>query len=106
MSSKRERKKLKFRSLCMRRETSVEHETYGYTGNNWSHRISNKRCKERFGSHTRRPFDRLQPKTAVLGTSHIIRKVLQCGIGRLSGGDRNWCKRRSAGEEKTVTGGI
>ena len=44
-----------------------------------------------------------QQKTAILGTSHIIRKVLQCGTGRLSGGDRHWFKRRSAGEERAAT---
>jgi hypothetical protein len=31
-------------------------------------------------------IDSLQ-KTAILGTSHIIRKVLQCETGSLSGGD-------------------
>jgi hypothetical protein len=45
-------------------------------------------------------------KAAVLGTAHIMRKVLQCGTGRVSGGDRHWFKRRSAGEERAVTGGI
>jgi hypothetical protein len=33
------------------------------------------------------PIDCLQ-KTAVLGTAHVIRKVLQCETGSLSGGDR------------------
>jgi hypothetical protein len=32
-------------------------------------------------------------KTAVLGTSHIIRKVLQCEAWSLSGGDHCWFKR-------------
>jgi hypothetical protein len=31
--------------------------------------------------------------TAVLGTSHIIRKVLQCETGSLSGGGRRWFQR-------------
>jgi len=35
--------------------------------------------------------DSLQ-KTAVLGTSHIIRKVLQCEAWGLSGGDHRWFK--------------
>jgi hypothetical protein len=47
-----------------------------------------------------------QQKTAVLGTAHIIRKVLQCRTGRVSGGDRQWFKRRSAEEERAVTGDI
>jgi len=37
-------------------------------------------------------IDSLQ-KTAILGTSHIIRKVLQCGACSLSGGDHRWFKR-------------
>ena len=32
-------------------------------------------------------------KTAILGTSHIIRKVLQCEALSLSGGDHRWFKR-------------
>jgi hypothetical protein len=35
---------------------------YDYTGNNWSHWISNRRFKERFGSLSRRPFDRFTTK--------------------------------------------
>jgi len=41
------------------------------------------------GKHS---IDSLQ-KTAVLGTSHIIWKVLQCEAGSLSGGDDRWFKR-------------
>jgi hypothetical protein len=37
-------------------------------------------------------IDSLQ-KTAVLGTSHIIRKVLQCETFGLGGGDQRWLKR-------------
>ena len=36
--------------------------------------------------------DSLQ-KTAILGTSHTIRKVLQCEAWSLSGGDHRWFKR-------------
>ena len=58
--------------------TNVEPEMYDYTNNNWSHRNSNEKLKEKFGSCTRKhSIDSLQ-KTAVLGTSHIIREVLQC----------------------------
>jgi hypothetical protein len=32
-------------------------------------------------------------KTAVLGTSHILRKVLQSETGSLNGGDHCWFKR-------------
>ena len=37
-------------------------------------------------------IDSLQ-KTAILGTSHIIRKVLQCEAWSLSGGDHRWFKK-------------
>jgi len=36
-------------------------------------------------------MDSLQ-KTAILGTSHIIRKVLQCEAWSVSGGDHRWFK--------------
>jgi hypothetical protein len=43
-------KKLKYKSLCMYRDTAnVEPEMYGYTGNNWSHWNSNEKLKEKFG---------------------------------------------------------
>jgi hypothetical protein len=55
----------------------VEHEIYDYTSNKWSHQKSNKRLKINLealqGSHS---IDSLQ-KAAMLGTSHIIPKVLQ-----------------------------
>ena len=41
------------------------------------------------GKHS---IDSLQ-KTAILGTSHIIRKVLQCEAWSVSGGDHRWLKR-------------
>jgi hypothetical protein len=60
----------------MRRDTTdVEYEMFDYTGNNWRHGSGNKRFKENLeamsGIHS---IDSLQ-KTAILGTSHIIRKV-------------------------------
>jgi hypothetical protein len=39
----------------------------------------------------KRSTDSLQ-QTAVLGTAHIIRKVLQCGTGSLSSGVHRWYK--------------
>ena len=73
---------------------------YDFTSNNQSHRNSNK-LKEERGSCARKAFDRFTTKdsytfvcmnqeieikhlvasdlpTATIGTSHIIRKVLQC----------------------------
>jgi hypothetical protein len=45
--------------------------------------------------------DSLQ-QTAVLGTSHIIRKVLQFETGSVSGGG-HWWFRRSTGKKRPVT---
>ena len=60
--------------------TNVEPEMYDYTSNNWSHLKSNETLKENLaavpGKHS---IDSLQ-KTAILGTSHIIRKVPQCEV--------------------------
>jgi hypothetical protein len=59
---------------------NVEPEMYDHTSNNWSHCDSNEKLKEKFGAVPgKHSIDSLQ-KTAihVLGTSHIIRKVLQC----------------------------
>ena len=42
--------------------TSVEHERYNYTSNNWSHWNSNEKLKEKFGSCTRKIFDRFTTK--------------------------------------------
>jgi len=50
------------------------------------------------GKHS---IDSLQ-KTAILGTSHIIRKVLQCEAYSLSGGDHRWFKR-STRNKRPVT---
>ena len=53
------------------------------------------------GKHS---IDSLQ-KTAILGTSHIIRKVMQCDACSLSGGDHRWFKR-STRKKRPVTGDI
>jgi hypothetical protein len=58
--------------------TNVEPEMCDYTSNKWSHWNCNEKLKEKFGSCTRKTFDRFTTKEAILGTSHIIRKVLQC----------------------------
>jgi len=50
------------------------------------------------GKHS---IDSLQ-KTAILGTSHIIWKELQCEAWSLSGGDHRWFKR-STGKKRPVT---
>lgn len=57
---------------------NVEYGMYVYTGNNnWSHRNGGKSVEENLESIPgKHKLDTLQ-KTAVLRTSHIIRKVLQ-----------------------------
>ena len=71
-------KEVKIHEFMYRDTTNVEPEMYDYTSNNWSHWNSNEKLKENLeavpGKHS---IDSLQ-KTAMLGTSHIIRKVLQC----------------------------
>jgi len=71
-------KEVKIQEFRYRDTTNVEPEMYDYTSNNWSHWNSNgslrKNLEDIPGKHS---IDSLQ-KTAVLGTSYIIRKVLQC----------------------------
>ena len=71
-------KEVEIQEFMYREAKNVEPEMYDCTSNNWSHWSSNKKLKEKFGSCTRKhSIDSLQ-KTAILGTSHLIRKVLQC----------------------------
>ena len=42
--------------------TNVEPEMYDCTSNNWSHWNSNEKPKEKFGSCTRKTFDRFTTK--------------------------------------------
>ena len=71
-------KEAKIQQFMYRDTTSVVPEMYDYTSNNWSHWNSNEKVRKNLeavpGQHL---IDSLQ-KTAILGTSHIIRKVLQC----------------------------
>jgi hypothetical protein len=50
--------------------TNVEHEMYDNTGNNWSHRNINKRLTKNLEAIPGK--DSIQ-KTAILGTSHVIK---------------------------------
>ena len=71
-------KEVKIPEFMYRDTTNVEPEMYDCTSNNWSDWNSNENLKEKLetvpGKHS---IDSLQ-KTAILVTSHIIRKVLQC----------------------------
>jgi hypothetical protein len=57
---------------------NVELEMYDYTNSNWSNWNSNENLKKNLEPVTGKYLiDSLQ-KTAIIGTSHIIRRVLQC----------------------------
>jgi len=60
-----------------RDRVNVEPEMLDYASNNWSPWNSNKGFKEKFGCHTRKHSIHSLQETTILGTSHIIRKVLQ-----------------------------
>jgi hypothetical protein len=55
-------KEVKIQEFMYRDTTNVEPEMYDYTGNNWSHWNSNEKPKEKFGSCTRKTFDRFTTK--------------------------------------------
>jgi len=56
-------KEVKIQEFMYRGNTkNVEPEMYNYTSNNWSHWNSNERLKEKFGSCTRKTFDRFTTK--------------------------------------------
>ena len=71
-------KEVKIQEFVYRDTTNVEPQMYKCTSNNWSPWIVRRSLKKNLetipGKHS---IDSLQ-KTAILGTSHIIRKVLQC----------------------------
>jgi len=95
-------KEVKIQEFVYRDTTNVEPELYDCTSNNWSHWNSNEKLKEKFGRFLgKHSIDSLQ-KTAILGTSHIIRKLLRCEAWSLSFGDHCWFKR-STGKKKPVT---
>jgi len=55
-------KEVKKQEFMYRDTTNVESEMYDYTKNNWSHWNSNEKLKEKFGSCTRKTFDRFTTK--------------------------------------------
>jgi hypothetical protein len=57
--AKGSRKETKIQKFMLRDTTNVKHEINDYTVNNCSHRSSNKSCKEKSASHTRKTFNRL-----------------------------------------------
>jgi hypothetical protein len=65
--AKGSREEAKIQGFIYRDTVSVKHEMYDYNSNNWSHQNSNKRFKEKFGSHTRKPFSRFTTKDSYTG---------------------------------------
>jgi hypothetical protein len=55
-------KEVKIQEFMYKDTTNVEPEMYNYTSNNWSHWNSNEKLKEKFGSCTRKTFDRFTTK--------------------------------------------
>jgi hypothetical protein len=62
MLCKTKRKEDKIQGFMYRDTSNVEPEMYVYTSNNWSHWNSNGKLKEKFGSCTRKTFDRFTTK--------------------------------------------
>ena len=88
-------------------KTNVEHEMYGYTGNNWSHRNCNKRFKEKFVSHIRKTFNRFTTKDSY--TRNITQYGKYCslegeaGAVGISAGSREVPGRKGLWLETTAT---
>jgi hypothetical protein len=70
-------KEAEIKVFMCRHKTNVEHEMYGDTGNNWVHWNSNEKFKEKFGSHTKKTFNRLTTKNSYTWNITIIQTVLQ-----------------------------
>ena len=77
MSCKRKWKKVKIQEFMYRDTTNVEPEMYDYTVITGATGIVRRSLKNLEAIPRKHSIDSVQ-KTAILGTSHIIRKVLQC----------------------------
>jgi hypothetical protein len=75
--TEKEAENKRIKEFMYRDTTNVQHEMYGYTGNSWSHRNSNKGLRKNLEAIPRKhSADSLQP-TATGGTSHIVWKILR-----------------------------
>ena len=102
MSQERKLKATKIQQFMYRDTANVEHEMYDYTGNIWSHRNSNRRFREQFGSQNRRTFNRFTTKDSC--TWNITHNTESTAVW--NGGDHRWMKSRSTREKRSVTGDI
>ena len=75
------RRESKIQELMYRNTIYVEHEMYDYTAYNWSHRNSNKRFKEKFGSHTRRTFNRFNTRNNTHNMELLQSETLSLRVG-------------------------
>jgi hypothetical protein len=89
VTQKGEEKKL-IQQFMYRYKTNVKYQMYNYTCNKLSHWNSNKILKKLDPVPGKHLID-----LAMLGTSQIIRQVLQSEALSLSGGEHGWFKRRT-----------
>jgi len=73
-------KEVKIQEFVCRVTRNVEPEMYDCTSNNWSHWNSNGKLKKKIWKLYQETLNRFTTKAALLGTSHIIRKILQCEV--------------------------
>ena len=64
-------KEVKIQEFMYRDTMKVESEMYDYINNNWSHWNSNEKVKEKFGSYSRKTFDRFFTKDSYVNTWNI-----------------------------------
>jgi hypothetical protein len=95
-------KEVKIQDFRYRDTTNVESKMYDYTSYNWSHWNSNEKLVGKLERYRGKHSIDLLPQTAILGTSHVIRKVLQCETRSLSGWGHRWFNR-STRKKKPVT---
>jgi len=62
MLCKRSGNEVKIQEFMYTDKTKVEYAMYDYNSNNWSHWNSNEKLEEKFGSFTRKTFDRFTTK--------------------------------------------
>ena len=59
-------KEVKIQEFVYRDTTNMEPEMYDYTNNNWSHWNSNEKLREKFGSCSRKTFNRSSTKVSYI----------------------------------------
>jgi len=76
-------KQVKIQEFMYRNTTNVEPEVYDYTSNNWSHSNSNEKLKEKFGSCSRKTFNRFTTKDSYTwNITHNMESAAVCSLKR------------------------